>query len=277
MMKKLYILPVLFLLFFTSCEKVIEVDVPSIDPKLIIDASFHVYFDENPVRANTVVKLKLSADYFEETIPVVTNATVFLTNLSDNSVINYADANLDGEYEPTIAFIPADNIEYELTVIYENQTFKGKATKVKSTPFISVEQGDETLFTGNETQLKVSFEDDGTQENFYIIDYTNNIFLTLDDRFFNGSVYNFSSFYQEDEIELPATVTIKLSGITKDFYTYFEILTSQSGAADGGPFETPPTALLGNIINTTNEDNFPLGYFHISETDNFTIDLVEKN
>ena len=133
------------------------------------------------------------------------------------------------------------------------------------------------MFTGKETELKVSFEDDGTQENYYVIDYTNNIFLTLDDRFFNGAVYNFSSFYQEDEIELPTTVTIKLSGITKEFYTYFEILTSQAGSADGGPFQTPPTALLGNIINTTNSENYPLGYFHISETDTFTIDLVEKN
>ncbi len=48
-MKKLYILPVLILFFFTNCEKVVDIDVPSIEPKLIIDASFEVYFDENPV------------------------------------------------------------------------------------------------------------------------------------------------------------------------------------------------------------------------------------
>lgn len=275
-MKKIYFLPLTVLFIFSNCEKVIDVDVPSIEPKLIIDASFQVYFDESPVTANTTVKLKLSADYFDDIIPVVTNATVYLTDLSSNSIINYSDTNADGDYEPDTNFIPEDNVVYELTVIYNNQTYKGNATKVKSTPFISVIQGDETLFTGNETELKVSFEDDGTQENYYVIDYTNNIFLTLDDRFFNGAVYNFSSFYQEDEIELPTTVTIKLSGITKEYYTYFEILTSQGGASDGGPFQTAPTALLGNIINNTDNDNYPLGYFHISETDNFTIDLVEK-
>ena len=275
-MKKIYFLPLIVLFIFSNCEKVIDVDVPSIEPKLIIDASFQVYFDESPVTANTTVKLKLSADYFDDIIPVVTNATVYLTDLSSNSIINYSDTNADGDYEPDTNFIPEDNVVYELTVIYNNQTYKGNATKVKSTPFISVIQGDETLFTGNETELKVSFEDDGTQENYYVIDYTNNIFLTLDDRFFNGAVYNFSSFYQEDEIELPTTVTIKLSSITKEYYTYFEILTSQGGASDGGPFQTAPTALLGNIINNTDNDNYPLGYFHISETDNFTIDLVEK-
>ena len=67
-----------------------------------------------------------------------------------------------------------------------------------------------------------------------------------------------------------------MSGITKEYYTYFTILVSQSGQNGGGPFQSIPSSLLGNMINTTNEDNFPLGYFHISETDTFTIDLVKK-
>jgi len=37
-----------------------------------------------------------------------------------------------------------------------------------------------------------------------------------------------------------------------------------------------PSSLLGNMINTTDEANFPLGYFHISETAIFTLALVEK-
>ena len=88
-MKKIFLLPVLLLFIFTNCEKVVDIDVPSTTPKLIIDAVFEVYFTETPIRANTVVKLSKSADYFDETIPPVTNATVFLTNLSDNSIINF--------------------------------------------------------------------------------------------------------------------------------------------------------------------------------------------
>ena len=79
--------------------------------------------------ANTVVKLTLSADYFEDVIPVVTNATVFLTDLSDTSIINFSDLDADGSYEPETAFIPADNIAYELTVIHNNETYKGKLAK----------------------------------------------------------------------------------------------------------------------------------------------------
>lgn len=277
MMKKILIIPALILFIFTSCEKVIDVNLPTIEPKLIIDASFEVFFDKNPVTANTTVKLRLSADYFDDEIPTVSNATVFLTNLTNNTIINYVDANTDGNFEPITPFIPSDNTEYELTVIYDNETYKGKATKVKSTPFTNVIQGEETLFTGKETEVEVTFKDAPIVENYYLFNFDKNLFLPIDDRFFNGSDYNFSFFYDEDDVTLPETVTIKIGGITKEYYTYFEILISQSESNGGGPFETAPSSLLGNMINKTNEKNFPLGYFHISESDTITLDLVEKD
>ena len=276
-MKKIYILIPLLILLFSNCEKVVEIDLPTIEPKLVIDASFEVLFDAAPVTANTVVKLRLSADYFEENIPTVSNAIVFVTNLSDAAVTNFIDVNLDGNFRPLTNFIPLDDIEYELTVIYQNETYKGKATKVKSTTFTNAIQGDDTLFSGKEIEVKVAFNDDDTSDNYYLFNFTNNLFLPLEDRFFNGTNYNFSFFYQEDEIEVPTNVTVTMSGITKDYFTYFRILQNQSGTSGGGPFQSVPSSLLGNVINTTNEANFPLGYFHISETDTINLDLVEKN
>ena len=276
-MKKIYIYTILTVLLFSNCEKVVDIDVPTIEPKLIIDASFEVLFNESPVTANVVVKLKLSTDYFDETIPTVSDAIVFLTNTTDGSVINFSDVNLNGNFAPIINFIPKDAIEYELTVVYKSEIYKGTATKVKSTQIDSAIQGDETLFSGKETEVKVTFKDNGDNENYYLFNFTNNLFLPLEDRFFNGTNYNFSFFYQEEEIEVPTNVTLTMSGITKDYFTYFRILQNQSGTSGGGPFQSVPSSLLGNVINTTNEANFPLGYFHISETDTINLDLVEKN
>jgi hypothetical protein len=276
-MKNIKIIFLLLIVLFTNCEKVIDVDVPSIEPKLIIDASFEVLFDESPVVANTVVKLSLSADYFDDTIPPATNASVFLTNLSDNTIINFTDENEDGNYEPLISFIPADDVEYELTIVYDNETYQGKATKVKSTPFTEIIQGDETLFSGEEIELKISFTDNVDAENYYLFNIDTYNFITIEDRFFNGTDYNFSYFYEDENIEFPKNIDLKMSGMTKEYYTYFEILVSQGGQAGGGPFQAIPSSLLGNMINKTNQENFPLGYFHISETDTFNIDLVEKN
>ena len=274
-MKKTYILFVLTLMIFSSCEKVIDIDVPSIEPKLIIDASFEVYFDETPISAKNVVKLTESADYFDEIIPVVSNATVFLTNLSDNTIISFVDSNADGNYEPDTDFIPADNIEYELTVIHNNETYKGKATKIKSTRIIDVEQGDETLFSGNEVEISVKIQDEINIENYYFFDFQNNNYSVIEDRFFDGQEYEVPNFYSEDDIILPTAVNIRMLGISKEYFTYLRILIGQSGQNGGGPFETVPTSLLGNMVNTTNENNFPLGYFHIAETDTFAIFLEE--
>lgn len=276
-MKKIYIYTILTVLLFSNCEKVVDIDVPTIEPKLIIDASFEVLFNESPVKANVVVKLKLSTDYFDDTIPTVSDAIVFLTNTVDNAVINFSDVNLNGNFTPIINFIPKDAIAYELTVIYKNEIYKGNATKVKSTKIDSAIQGDETLFSGKEIEVKVAFKDNVDNENYYLFNFTNNLFLPLEDRFFNGTNYNFSFFYQEEEIEVPTNVTVTMSGITKDYFTYFRILQNQSGTSGGGPFQSVPSSLLGNVINTSNEANFPLGYFHISETDTINLDLVEKN
>jgi hypothetical protein len=276
-MKKIYIYTILTVLLFSNCEKVVDIDVPTIEPKLIIDASFEVLFNQSPIKANVVVKLKLSTDYFDDTIPSVSDAIVFLTNTADNAVINFSDINLNGNFTPIINFIPKDAITYELTVIYKNEIYKGNATKVKSTKIDSAIQGDETLFSGKEIEVKVAFKDNVDNENYYLFNFTNNLFLPLEDRFFNGTNYNFSFFYQEEEIEVPTNVTVTMSGITRDYFTYFRILQNQSGTSGGGPFQSVPSSLLGNVINTTNEDNFPLGYFHISETDTINLDLVEKN
>ena len=109
-MKKIYIYTILTVLLFSNCEKVVDIDVPSIEPKLIIDASFEVLFNESPVKANVAVKLKLSTDYFDETIPTVSDAIVYLTNTADSSVINFSDVNLNGNFTPIINFIPKDAI-----------------------------------------------------------------------------------------------------------------------------------------------------------------------
>ena len=48
------------------------------------------------------------------------------------------------------------------------------------------------------------------------------------------------------------------------------ILLHQNSEEGGGPFETTPATVRGNCINETNPDNFPFGYFRLSEVDEIT-------
>ena len=261
---------------FFGCEDVIDIEVPSSESKLIIDAIFEVYHNHTPVTANTVVKLRESANYFDDEIPVITNtATVLLKDLTNNIDIIFEDNNSDGNFVPIDPFIPIENVDYELNIFYNEDLYQSQSQLITTTGFGEVYQGNSTLFTGEEIEVNVSFIDDINTENNYLFNFSNDLFLPIQDRFFNGSTYNFSFFYQEDEVEIPSTVLIKMSGVTKEYLTYFNVLISQSGQQAGGPFETIPSSLLGNIVNTTNNKNFPLGYFHISETDTYNLSLIE--
>ena len=262
-------------IFLFNCEEVVEIEVPTGTPKLVIEALFEVYFDEIPVTTEAIVKLRLSAGYFDEELPVVTNAIVTLENLSNNTFISFEDGDSDGNYIPSSAFTPEDDVVYELSVTYNNEVYKGKTIKSKTPLFINVEQGTKTLFSGNETEVIVEFSDNELENNFYLFDFSNNLYLSIEDRFFNGSDYNFSFFYQEEEVEIPSEVMIKMAGVSQDYYTYFKVLTNQSGQSGGGPFQTTPSSLLGNIINTSNTNHYPLGYFNISETATYTLSLTE--
>lgn len=259
-----------------SCEKVIDVDVPSIEPKLVVDATFEVFFNETPVTADTNVKLTLTSDFFEEEIKGVTNASVFVTNLSDNTIINYSNVDIEGNYLPDTNFIPEDNVTYELSIIYNNETYKSVASKIKSSPITNIEQTSRTFFVDEVLELKVSFVDIVNEDNFYLFDFSDSSFSLIEDRLFvDGEELTISEFYDDEDLELPSTIDIKLSGISKKYFTYFNILTNQAAAGGGGPFETIPSTLLGNVINATEDANFPLGYFHISETEIIPVTLEE--
>ena len=109
-MKKITI--VLFSAFmFFGCEDVIEIEVPSGESKLIVDAFFEVYYNQTPVTANTVVKLRESTDYFEEQIPIVTNAKKiinskgFLTGVLNLTIDNAPTIPRDKAIFPEITLV----------------------------------------------------------------------------------------------------------------------------------------------------------------------------
>ncbi|MBW1298183.1 DUF4249 domain-containing protein [Aquimarina litoralis] len=263
------------LLIITSCEDVIDVDVPNGEPRLVIDASFEIYLDETPVDALGGVRLTLSAPFFDDSVPTVSDATVFITNLSDNSVVNFVESLGESGFfipeDPNV--IPEFGIDYELTVIYNEETYKATTQLIPTVAIDNVEQGDGTLFDGDETEIIIFFTDDGNREDFYLFDFDFNLYLPSEDRFYQGESFNFSYFY-EDMVG-GEEVTIKILGIEERYFNYSNILIEQSEQDGGNPFQTPPAQIRGNIINTTNPDNYALGYFNLSEANRFQFIIEE--
>ncbi|MBC2845509.1 DUF4249 domain-containing protein [Winogradskyella flava] len=263
-MKKLFSIFVLVLLF--SCEDVIDVDLNSTEPRLVIEASIN--WLKNTTGNEQEIKLSLSAPFFDEEIPPANNAIVQITD-SNNNIFNFLEDGQSGIYR-TNSFIPAIDETYTLSIAYQGQTYSGTETLKSVVPIDFVEQNNEGGFTGEDIELKAFYTDPANIENYYFFEFISDIPVVptlevYEDRFTDGN--QIFGFYSEEDLESGDVVTIRNYGISKRFYEFMFILLQQGSENDGGPFETQPATVRGNCVNTTNPNNFPFGYFRLSEVD----------
>ena len=80
----------------------------------------------------------------------------------------------------------------------------------------------------------------------------------------------------EEDLDPGESVIIRNYGVSERFYEFMFVLLQQSSDGGGGPFETQPATVRGNCINETNPENFPFGYFRLSEVSEFTYTVVEE-
>lgn len=262
-MKK-YIFYIIILLSFYNCEDVIEVDLNEADPRLTIDASINWF--KGTTGNNQTIKLTLSTSYFSETIPAATGAQVFITD-SQQNVFNFIEVGTTGIYE-TSSFIPVIDRNYTLTVVFENETYTAQETLTSVSEIEEIEQLDDGGFSGEDIELKAYYTDPANIENFYFFEFISDIAAipsldVYDDEFTDGN--NVFAYYTEEDLESNDIVIVRNYGVSKRFYEFMFILLQQNGEDGGGPFETQPATVRGNCINQTNQDNYPFGYFRLSE------------
>lgn len=266
-MKKATLLIVLFIsIFFASCEEVVDVNLDTAPPKLVIEASIN--WLKGTTGKQQTIKLTTTTGYFQNVIPTVSGATVYVKN-SQNEQFNFKEVTKTGRYVCT-TFKPVLNETYTLTVISNGNTYTASETMQSVAPITHIEQNNNGGITGTDIEVRAYFNDPPDADNFYLYKYmySNKITSTYyvgEDKFFQGNEY----FSQTDDDDLKAGDEIEIThyGISKQYYNYMSILVSIAGSNAGGPFQSPPATVRGNVINTTNKDNYPLGYFSLSETD----------
>jgi hypothetical protein len=262
-MKQKFILLVVILFGFFSCEDVIDVDVPTSEPRLVIDASINWF--KGTTGNDQVIKLTLTAPYFNTNVPPANNAQVSVSDENGNVFQFEEDGNTGLYYNND--FIVEINGIYNLTIIYENETYIGTETLLAVPEIEFVEQNLEGGITGEDTEIKAYFMDPANEENYYFFEFipSTPVIPTLDtfkDEFVNGN--QIFGFYVEEDLNPGDEVIIRNHGVSKRFYEFMYILLQQTGVG-GGPFETQPATVRGNCVNITNQDNYPLGYFRLSE------------
>jgi len=258
-----------------SCEDVIEVEVQNTTPRLVIDAQFNIFTALEAPRLEGGVKLSMSANYFDLNVPIIKDALVTITHL--NSGLEYPllfDESIGMFLPNKIDFLTDFISKYELKVVYNGQVYRGNTNFVPVPPILKAVQGIKTLFSGDETEIILSFQDFSERDDFYLYDFGQDIYRPIEDRFFQGEEFVFSHFYSSDEVKVGDIITIKAHGVEEQYYNYFNLILTLTDS-NGGPFQSLPASSRGNILNVTQPDNYPLGYFLISESDQKQL-LIEE-
>jgi len=267
-MKKL-IFTIIASLFLFSCEDVIDVDVPNAPPRLVIDAGINWF--KNTSGSNQTIKLTLSAPYFDIEIPPATGAQVSISDTNNNVFTFIEDIDNPGNYNNNV-FIPVLNAKYDLTISYENEIYTATETLKPVISIDFIEQKNDGGFSGEEIEIKAFYTDPANEQNFYSFQFINTTMPNIDievydDEFTDGN--QIFAFYSDEDLEQGHELIIRNFGISEQFYNFMFILQQQSGDTGGGPFATQPATVRGNCINETNSDNFPFGYFRLSQATEF--------
>lgn len=268
---KIYFLIAISILV-TSCEKVIEVDLNTAPPKLVVDAA--IKWQKGTLGNEQNIKLTTTTSYYNDQVPAASGATVYITDAT-NTRFNFVETASTGNYVCT-NFTPVLNGNYVLTVLYNGETYNATET-LKPVPTIEyITQRNDGGFTGQDIEVKTFFTDNAATNDYYLFTYKTSfaaipVYALEEDRFFQGN--QIFGLYQSEKLETGQNIGITLSGISKQYFNYMKILVSIAGNSNGSPFQSPSATVRGNVVNTTNEANYPLGYFSLSEIDyrNYTI------
>lgn len=266
-MKKIqrYLSLIVITFLFASCEDKVDINLNTAAPKLVIDAALK--WQKGTTGSQQSIKLTTTTDYYSASIPAATGAIVLVTN-SVNTVFTFTETPNTGEYICS-NFVPVINENYTLSVTYNGQNYTA-TEKLLATPTIqNVDQRTVSGFGSDQIQIKFFYQDNGLETNFYLIGFKNSTkalpeFGVVRDRFFQGN--QMFGFYTDDKLKAGDNLLMGLQGISERYFNYLEKMISITGS-NGSPFSTPPATLRGNVINQTNNDNFPLGYFSLGETD----------
>lgn len=261
--KALMLCSLLLVLFFSSCEDVVNLDLDTGETKLVIDAE--IIWIKGTSGNEQTIKISKTAPYYNNTTPKVSGAKVRVEN-SNGDTFTFNETE-PGVYVCT-NFVPVINMDYALYVDAEGQSMKAVEKLTSVTPIQKIEQKMIPDFGGKDIiELTFYYKDPVDEVNYYLTDYKSEFLifpeyeLTFDD-LLNGNLI--SNRFSNTDMKSGNTVEITNRGISKNFANYMNLILEVYG---GNPFSIPPGNIRGNIVNTTDANNFAFGYFRLCEAD----------
>jgi hypothetical protein len=255
-----------------GCVDIVEVDLEEAEPRLVVDAILE--WKKGTRGEDQTIKLSRTRGFFDnEPIPV----SGAFVEVKSNSGAEFIFEEINpGEYF-TSEFEPELNTTYSLKIEVDGNVYTAQEELKPVVPIDFVQQSSEGGFSGEDIELRVFYTDPEGVENFYLFKFFAPFlafpdFSIFDDEFSDGN-RSFALFFEED-LEVGMQIPIQLYGISEDYFNFLDILLAQAGSA-GGPFETQPATVRGNISNENDSEELIFGYFGISEVDEIIYTIQE--
>lgn len=247
------ILPILsFILLLVSCEDIIEIDLDTIEPKLVIEGCI------NDLGDPCTIKLSKTGDYFEPGIyPAVSGALVSLT---DEYGIETEFEEVEHGLYTSESLEVFENRSYTLLVQSEGEDYMAEGTIPQKVIIDSLSyEIPPFIYEFDEGYMITCYLQDPVEyKNYYrLIAHkkgeslsSEDVKYIFNDDFIDGNIvfvpWDFEPFFPMD------TVVVELHTLDKSTYDYYLTLNSLAGGLFGASNPANPK---------TNLSNDALGYF----------------
>jgi hypothetical protein len=261
---KYYFLVLLTAFMFTSCKKVINLDLGNVSGELVIEGNI------TNVPGPQYVILSRNVPFTSPNVyPPVTGATVTMADGRGNQYQLTEGPAGTYSINPLFGF---GSRTYTLTVVTGGKTYTAKSNMPGTVMLDSISAKPNYFNAGSgEKVITVHFQDTpGIPNQYRFVMYVNKVqvksIFAYDDEFIDGKYVNLDLEQNDTKIYAKDTVTVEMQCIDKPIYTYWFTLSQQQANNPGGQVApaNPPT----NITPTT------LGYFSAHTTQ--TVTLVVK-
>ncbi|MBT8320024.1 MAG: DUF4249 domain-containing protein, partial [Gramella sp.] len=153
MKNNLYIIFSFFMvLFLSSCEEVVDVELEQSEPRLVIEAS--IIWLKGTTGMEQGIKLSETSPFYDEENNPVENAEVIITSdTGERFSFNHSE---EGKFINN-NFSPILKSTYNLEVIYKNQIYTASEQFIPVTTLDFIEQTETGGFSGDEIEIKAYY------------------------------------------------------------------------------------------------------------------------
>lgn len=254
----------IIIFLFSSCEKIIDIDLNTQDPQIVIEGNITNQPGPYSVTLTQTVNFDESNNF-----PGVSGALVIISDNSGNSETlteSFSGVYSTSEMQGTIGR------NYTIKVTTNGKEYTATSNMPAPVSIDTLTVVTENTPKGNDKTIYVNFTDPAGIANYYrFIKIINGITLTTifveDDLLQDGNTINqplLARGQDETSIKTGDTVTVRLQSIDKKVYDYFRTLLQLSGGGMINQSSSPANPL-------TNFNNEALGCFNANAVTSKTI------